>query len=809
MGARMDRVGRILASERPNARALRRVFNGESRLRHLRPQCVRVLPSPLRARLLSCSHQLRHECRNVLGGRLPSGKPEPEDLIGAEQRRLLGGGGQVALDDIPHYGQRTRHVEIVRDLRRERVEHRLIRLARRAPLMCGRAQPVERRGRRVHRFPGKAEPRAIVGAETEEAVCQRIVPLVDQALEPQEPARGLRHLAVVDLEERAVHPEVGETGAVAGFRLGDLVGVVDGRVILAAGVDVEERPQILDRHRRTFDMPAGEADSPGTRPFHLPLLILRAELPEREVGRVALFPEVDARAGPETRHVQSREVPVVAELRRVEVDAVARAIGKTLRLDALDEGDLLGDVIGRLAPDTRVQDVEPSQIVAERLGVELGDLPRGLPGSPRARFDLVLAGVRVRGEMAHVGDVHHVRDRVTGEGERAVQDVHEDVRAEVADVRVVVHRRPAAVESDLVSMERHELARASGPRVIESNGRRHGQQDTGRRAELAARNYSRPSAAVRSVSECEIMAAPNGTADRMETSDARRPRAGVTASAPAWRNLRVAHVWKQFGPAGGGAPWILRDVTLSFPAGSFTCIVGPSGSGKTTLLNLLAGFETPTHGLIALDDAPITGAGRERAMIFQDVANALFPWLSALENAEFGLRVQGIPRRESRARAAAELAAVGLDGHGAKFPYQLSGGMKQRVQIARALANDPAILLMDEPFAALDASPRRDLQDELVRLWEATRKTVVFITHDLIEALLLATHVVVLGALGAVRGEFRVPLAAPRSPAHPDVMALYNELQAILAAEVHRAKSGAGRGDEVDGRGPIRREERS
>jgi ABC-type nitrate/sulfonate/bicarbonate transport system ATPase subunit len=135
------------------------------------------------------------------------------------------------------------------------------------------------------------------------------------------------------------------------------------------------------------------------------------------------------------------------------------------------------------------------------------------------------------------------------------------------------------------------------------------------------------------------MAAPNQETDRKDTRDAQGPRAGVTGmttSSPAWRKLRVAHVWKQFGPAGGGAPWILRDGTLSFAAGSFTCIVGPSGSGKTTLLNLLAGFETPTHGLIALDDAPITGAGRERAMIFQDVANALFPWLSALENAWAG-----------------------------------------------------------------------------------------------------------------------------------------------------------------------------
>jgi NitT/TauT family transport system ATP-binding protein len=278
------------------------------------------------------------------------------------------------------------------------------------------------------------------------------------------------------------------------------------------------------------------------------------------------------------------------------------------------------------------------------------------------------------------------------------------------------------------------------------------------------------------------------------------------AGAPLWRALRVAAVWKQFGPPGGGAPWVLRDVTLTFEVASFTCIVGPSGSGKTTLLNLLAGFDAPTHGLIALDDAPITGAGRERAVIFQDVANALFPWLTALENVEFGLRVQGLPRRACRERAVAHLALVGLDRDREKFPYQLSGGMKQRVQIARALANDPAVLLMDEPFAALDAITRRDLQEELVRLWTKTRKTIVFITHDLIEALLLGTRVVVLGADGAVRGQFPVALPVPRSPSHPELMRLYDELQGVLEDEVQRAKRGADGEGTKDPHGPEGRE---
>ena len=268
----------------------------------------------------------------------------------------------------------------------------------------------------------------------------------------------------------------------------------------------------------------------------------------------------------------------------------------------------------------------------------------------------------------------------------------------------------------------------------------------------------------------------------------------------AWRVLRIASVWKRFGPSGGDAPWVLRDVTLTFERGSFTCIVGPSGSGKTTLLNLLAGFEAPTAGLVALDDGPITGAGRDRAVIFQDVSNALFPWLTALENVEFGLRVQGLPRRACRERALAQLAMVGLDRDHDKFPYQLSGGMKQRVQIARALANDPDILLMDEPFAALDAITRRGLQDELARLWAATRKTIVFITHDLIEALLLATNVVVLGAKGVTQSEIPVSLTAPRSPSHADFMRLYEQLQTILTIEVQRTMRGADRPPATDGR---------
>ena len=157
----------------------------------------------------------------------------------------------------------------------------------------------------------------------------------------------------------------------------------------------------------------------------------------------------------------------------------------------------------------------------------------------------------------------------------------------------------------------------------------------------------------------------------------------------------------------------------------------------------------------------------------------------------------------------AQLALVGLDGHADKFPYQLSGGMKQRVQIARALANEPAILLMDEPFAALDAITRRDLQDELGRLWAKTGKTIIFITHDLIEALLMGTRVVVLGARGAVRGDFTAPAVRPRSPSHPEFMRLYDEIQAVLETEVQRARDGADDdGADAAGSPATRREEK-
>jgi NitT/TauT family transport system ATP-binding protein len=254
--------------------------------------------------------------------------------------------------------------------------------------------------------------------------------------------------------------------------------------------------------------------------------------------------------------------------------------------------------------------------------------------------------------------------------------------------------------------------------------------------------------------------------------------------------LRVVDVWKRFDAIDRRNPWILQELSLSFTAGSFTCVRGASGSGKSTLLNLLAGFEKPTRGLIALDDQPVTGAGPDRAVIFQDVGNALFPWLSARENVEFGPRLRGVPRNECRERALKYLGLVGLRHDAEKFPYQLSGGMKQRVQIARSLANEPAILLMDEPFGALDAITRRDLQTELTRVWKETGTTIVFVTHDLLEALLLGTRVIVLGAgKGSILVDFVLDLPAPRSPSQPTFMAIYEKLERVLEQEIQRRQA--------------------
>lgn len=194
----------------------------------------------------------------------------------------------------------------------------------------------------------------------------------------------------------------------------------------------------------------------------------------------------------------------------------------------------------------------------------------------------------------------------------------------------------------------------------------------------------------------------------------------------------------------GGTLTALDGITLDVRAGEFLTIVGPSGSGKSTLLDIVAGLTKQTEGTVVVDGSPVSGPGRDRAVVFQQYA--LFPWRTAAANVSFGLEGASLNRKQRYAAAQEYLALVGLAGFEDRYPHELSGGMKQRVAIARSLAYEPDILLMDEPFAALDAQTREQLQDELLRIWRTTGKTIVFITHGIDEAVYLGERVAVLSA---------------------------------------------------------------
>ncbi len=245
----------------------------------------------------------------------------------------------------------------------------------------------------------------------------------------------------------------------------------------------------------------------------------------------------------------------------------------------------------------------------------------------------------------------------------------------------------------------------------------------------------------------------------------------------------------------------LKDVDLTIYPGEFVCLVGPSGCGKSTLLNILAGLIRPDSGVALKDGAPITSPGPDRAVIFQEAA--LFPWLTAVQNVEFALK-NVRDKRERRQRAMDHLLTVHLGRFASSYPHELSGGMRQRVAIARALALDPDVLLMDEPFAALDAQTRDLLIDEVQRIWLAMRKTVVFVTHNVLEAVTLADRVVCMGARpGCIKEEIPVTLARPREVESPDTARIariiLDNLQDEIAkiaqeesdyAEADRARSG-------------------
>jgi len=205
----------------------------------------------------------------------------------------------------------------------------------------------------------------------------------------------------------------------------------------------------------------------------------------------------------------------------------------------------------------------------------------------------------------------------------------------------------------------------------------------------------------------------------------------------------VRNVRKVFGE--GAERYLALDgIQLEVSQGELVCLLGPSGCGKSTLLNILAGFERASEGSVDFEGAPVRGAGRDRVMFFQDAGAALLPWLSVEENLRFALRVRKLPKSGWPAIIDKYLAMVGLQEHRRKFPSQLSGGMRQRLQIARALAVEPKVLLMDEPFGALDALTRRRMHGFLLEIWQRTGKTIVFVTHDIAEAVALADRICVM-----------------------------------------------------------------
>jgi NitT/TauT family transport system ATP-binding protein len=243
--------------------------------------------------------------------------------------------------------------------------------------------------------------------------------------------------------------------------------------------------------------------------------------------------------------------------------------------------------------------------------------------------------------------------------------------------------------------------------------------------------------------------------------------------------LEMKNVGKVFSQNGRSIE-ALRGANLRVKKGEFICLIGASGCGKSTLLRMAAGFEPATSGDNLMWGMPITRPGRDRGMVFQDYA--LFPWMTARDNIAFGPRQRGLARQEIEAIAGEYLRLVGLERFAARYPSQLSGGMKQRVAIARVLANDAEIVLMDEPFGALDAMTRERLQDELVEIWSRTGLTVLFVTHSIEEAIFLADRVVVMSpGPGRIDDEYVIDLNRPRDIASAE----FNEWRRLLASRLH------------------------
>ncbi len=249
--------------------------------------------------------------------------------------------------------------------------------------------------------------------------------------------------------------------------------------------------------------------------------------------------------------------------------------------------------------------------------------------------------------------------------------------------------------------------------------------------------------------------------------------------------LRLERVSRSFDNP-GGTIHALEHINLNVHDGEFLCIVGPSGCGKSTLLNLMAGLDQPSTGEVCIDGRQVEGPSTDRILIFQELG--LFPWLTVRGNVEFGMRMKGVPTEQRRARARHYLQLVHLTQFETYYVHQLSGGMKQRVALARSLATEPDLLLMDEPFAALDAQTRDLLHEELERLWSQTRRTIVFVTHNVREAVRLGDRVVVLTFRpGRIKCEFPIHLPRPRHMEDPELALTAREVLALLKEEIDKA----------------------
>jgi NitT/TauT family transport system ATP-binding protein len=242
-----------------------------------------------------------------------------------------------------------------------------------------------------------------------------------------------------------------------------------------------------------------------------------------------------------------------------------------------------------------------------------------------------------------------------------------------------------------------------------------------------------------------------------------------------------------------GESRIVSNINLKVAAGEFVCLLGPSGCGKSTLLNLVAGFLQATTGTVSVGGQPVRGPSVNRGVVFQST-EALFPWLTVQENVEYGPRMRGVPRAERVDAAQHYLELVGLTHAATRMPGELSGGMRQRVQIARVLVNQPSVVLMDEPFGALDAQTREVMQAEVDRIWRATRPTILFITHDIWEAILLGDRVITMTAGPDARFKTVAPVQIPhpRDTTAPAAVELYRELREDIASEVRRTLQAQG-----------------